>query len=53
MSSVHTPVLAAMTNIFSERYSAASHKGGRVVSVGILKLVKIRFRPSISLVDMD
>jgi len=53
MLSVYTPVLAAVTNIFSERYSAASHKRSLVMSAGILKLVKIRLRPSICLVDME
>jgi hypothetical protein len=55
MSSVYLPVLAATTDIFSEiyTYSAASQKHRRVMSAGILKLVKIRGRPSSSLVDMD
>ena len=53
MSSVYTPVLAAMTDVFSEKYRAPSHNSGRVVSAGILKLVKIRSKPSISVVDMD
>jgi len=53
MSSVCTPPLAAYRDVFSERYSAASHKRGRVVSAGILELVKITRKPSISLVDLE
>jgi hypothetical protein len=53
MTSAYTPALDAKKVIFSHRYNAASHKRGRGVSAGILKLVKIIFRASISLVDMD
>jgi hypothetical protein len=53
MTSVYMPVLDTNKVIFSHRYCAAAHECGHGVSAGTLKLVKIIFRPSISLVDMD
>jgi hypothetical protein len=53
MTSAYTPALDAKKVIFSHRYNATLHKLGRGVSPGILILVYMIFRLSISLVDMD